>query len=70
MRTIAERIEVGESDLGNVFIHSFGGSPVAGRLTNFKYEVRVGNHTIASKGTFGEAEALANALCGIELDTD
>jgi len=61
----APRIDVGECDLGSVFIHSFAGTPVAGRPTRERFEVRAGNRTIGTKGTLAEAQALANALCGI-----
>ncbi len=60
----APRIDVGESDKGHVFIHSFAGTPVGGRPTRFRYEVRVGNHTIVTKATLPEAEAVAYALVG------
>jgi len=66
----APRVDVGECDLGGVFIHSFAGTPVAGRPTRFRYEVRAGNHTISTKDTFAEAEAVANALCGIEPEPE
>ena len=70
MRNSAPRTEIGDCDLGTVFIHSFGGTPVGGKLTNFKYEVRAGNHTVATESTYAGAEAVANALCGIEPEPE
>jgi len=66
MKNSAPRIDVGECDLGGVFIHSFAGTPVAGRPTKERFEVRAGNRTIGTKDTLAKAQALANALCGIE----
>lgn len=65
MKNTAPRIDVGVSDTGAVFIHSFGGTPVAGRLTKFRYEVRVGSMTLVTKDTLPAAEAVAYALVGI-----
>ena len=65
MKNSAPRIDVGECDLGGVFIHSFAGTPVGGRPTRERFEVRAGNHTVATKGTLAEAEAVAYALVGI-----
>lgn len=53
--------------MGTVFIHSFGGSPDgSGKFTEEKYEVRAGNHTVAARGTYEEAYAVAAAMCGLD----
>ena len=66
MKTVAERKEYGECDLGYVFVHEFGGSPDDnGNPTIGRFEVRAGNHTVATKSTFEEADALARALVGL-----
>lgn len=66
MRMVEPRVEVGKTaENYSVFIFHFQGSPDAsGQDTEHRFEVRMGNHTIATKATFEEAEAVAKALVG------
>lgn len=69
MRQVGDRTEVGEGDLGNVFIFHFESDPTGDKKPQeHRYEVRMGNHTVASRSTLKEAEAVANALVGKEED--
>lgn len=65
MRQVGARIEVGDGDLGTVFIIHFEGDP-AKRPQVHRYDVRMGNHTITRKDTLEGALVVANALAGIE----
>lgn len=66
MSTMAEpRIEVGKNDEGySVFLFHFQSLTDDGQGTIDSYQVRMGNHTIATKATREEAETVAKALVG------
>ena len=65
MKTVTDRVFVGNSDMGHVFVYHFAGSPDdSGVLTEHKYQVRAGNQTVTTKATEAEALAVANALVG------
>lgn len=59
-KTVSPRIEVGKSDLGNVFIHEFASQ------TDVRFEVRCGNHTVLTTTDKDRAVEVANALVGIK----
>ncbi len=54
--TFEPRREYGKAHLGNVFIHHFESE------NGDRFEVRVGNHTIAIKDSLVAAEKVAKAL--------
>ncbi len=56
--TFEPRREYGLSHMGNVFVHHFESED------GDRYEVRAGNHTVASKDTLEAAEVVAHALVG------
>ena len=63
---VEDRIEVGTSDKGNVFIFHFAEKgDYTDALENHRFEVRAGNHTILTTADRAAAESVANALCGI-----
>lgn len=66
MRMVEPRTEVGKTQDGySVFIFHFQGSPdSSGTDTEHRFEVRSGNHTITTKATREEAQAVADALVG------
>ena len=55
---VEDRIEVGTSDLGNVFIFHFASAD------GETWQVRAGNHTVATVDSQSRAEAIARVLCG------
>ena len=64
---VEDRIQVGTSDKGNVFIFHFAEKgDYTDALENHRYEVRAGNHTILTTSDRAAAETVANALCGIK----
>ncbi len=64
MATMAEpRIEAGTSALGNIGIYHFVRGDGSDDNPEVHYfEVRMGNHTVATKDTLKEAEKVAKAL--------
>ena len=61
---VEDRIEVGTSDMGNVFIFHFAEKgDYTDALENHRFEVRAGNHTILTTDDRSEAETVANAMC-------
>lgn len=61
------RVEVGVCDLGNVFIFHFAEEdPYSGKPTNETWQVRAGNHTVATVDSEDKANRIAAALCGHE----
>ena len=64
---VEDRIEIGESDKGKVFIFHFAEKEdYRDAFENDSFEVRVGNHTILTTSNRLAAETVANALCGVE----
>lgn len=66
---VGDRIEVGTCDMGNVFI--FHRAERDGRTdaqVNDTWTVRAGNHTVGTYSTEADAEALARALVGDNID--
>ena len=59
-KTVADRIEVGKSDLGTVFIHEFANQ------SETRFEVRAGNHTVVTTPSRERALEVANALAGVK----
>ena len=62
---VGERVEVGSCDLGSVFIFHFASK---GDYTDAPagetWQVRAGNHTVATCDSEERANAVAIALCG------
>ena len=68
---VEDRIEVGESDKGKVFIFHFAEKQdYRDENENDSFEVRVGNHTILTTTNRLAAETVANALCGVEPEVE
>ena len=60
-----DRVEVGECDLGKVFIFHFASAdPSTNAPTRDFWRVVAGNHTIADVDSPERADKIANALCG------
>ena len=59
------RVEVGLSDLGNVFIfHKAEQDGYTGKPINDTWIVRAGNHDIVTTSDQSRAKAVARAICG------
>ena len=59
------RVEVGLSDLGNVFIfHKAEQDGYTGKPINETWVVRAGNHDIVTTSDQSRAETVARAICG------
>jgi hypothetical protein len=64
MSKTIENIEVGECDIGKVFVYHFAGAPNdSGAPTEHRFEVRAGSRTVATRKTKRAAMAVAEALC-------
>ena len=62
---VGERVEVGQCDLGYVFIyHAASKGDYTDRPERETWKVRAGNHTVGTYGTEAEADAVARALVG------
>lgn len=63
-RMIEPRLEVGECDIGKVFVFHFAGSPKDnGSFAEHRYEVRAGSRTVARRDNEEVAMMIATSLC-------
>lgn len=61
-------IQVGECDIGNVFVYHFAGSPRDnGSFAEHRYEVRAGSRTVATRENEAVAMLIAMSLCAPDV---